>query len=173
MKIRGIIKATFLIVIIGVVVALNVMHIHFQKQSIEFTNVMTIFRIILTWFGLPILLIAYYSGAMRRHLEHEEVVRATILTSGLLIIVMTFVFVIQIVFFVFFENKTETQLEDGYVLVEYENFGIQQPSYYQQINAFLYKKIEYKDFGKTIDSSVMRNEYQTKKSAINYYKIED
>lgn len=142
MKIVSKIKLILLIVLVGVVIVLNSMQVYYQKQNIEFTSWMSLATVVLTWIALPIYSLAYYNGIIRCKIDDRKVIVASMMGSSVMYAMVTIFFLFRICFFFLFESRNEIELENGLIMVEYENFGANQTFYYEQINIFLYRRVE-------------------------------
>ncbi|MCM1263936.1 MAG: hypothetical protein NC313_14590 [Butyrivibrio sp.] len=143
MKIFKFIKYLFLFLVIGITVLLELGSRYLLKQNIEFTDKLVIFKMIMTWFVTPFTIIMYYNNTMTWRLrDNPEMIAAVSLSNGMVIFVLSFFFILRIIFWELFQDRVETQLENGIVIVEYENFAPNQTLKYQSINQFLYKHIE-------------------------------
>lgn len=142
MKILNKVKLILLIILIGVVIALNSMQNYYQKQDIEYMNWMTITTIVVTWLVLPIYALTFYNGVIRSKIVDKKVVAASMLGSGLMYVIVFIFFQCRIGFYYLFESRNETKLDNGLIMVECESFGVDQTYYYEPINSFLYKRVD-------------------------------
>lgn len=140
MKFFKYIKCAFLIFVIGITLLMEVGSRYLLKQNIEFTDNLVIFKMIMTWFITPFILIMYYNNTMAGKLrENPEMIVAVSLSNGIIIFVLIFFFILRILFFVLFQDRIETPLGNGLVVVERGNFGPQETLQYELINQFLYR----------------------------------
>ncbi|MDE6846856.1 MAG: hypothetical protein K2J99_13995, partial [Lachnospiraceae bacterium] len=94
-------------------------------------------------FITPFILIMYYNNTMAGKLrENPEMIAAVSLSNGIIIFVLIFFFILRILFFALFQDRIETPLGNGLVVVEHRNFGPQETQQYELINQFLYRCIE-------------------------------
>lgn len=143
MKFYKILKCLFLIIVVGIPVLLELASKYLLKQNIEFTDKLVIFKIIMTWFVTPFVLIMYYNNTMVSKLrDNPGMIAAVSLSNGIILFVLICCFIVRIGVFVLFQDRIETPLKNGKVVVEHGNFGPQETLYYQSINQFLYKRIE-------------------------------
>ncbi len=113
------------------------------KQNIEFTDKLVIIKMIMTWFVAPFVLIIYYNNTMlSKVMDYPERVAAVSWNNSLALFVLFFCFILRVGVFVFFQDRVETPLNSGMVVVEYENLAPNRIKYYQSINQFWYKRIE-------------------------------
>lgn len=143
MKFFKVLKWLFLIAVVGITLLLELASKYLWKQNIEFTDKLVIFKMIMTWFVTPFVLIMYYNNTMIHKLkDHSESIAAVSLSNGIILFVLICCFIVRVGVFVLFQDRIETPLNNGQVVVEHENFGSQDILYYQSINQFLYRRIE-------------------------------
>lgn len=143
MKFFKVLKWLFLIAVVGITLLLELASKYLWKQNIEFTDKRVIFKMIMTWFVTPFVLIMYYNNTMIHKLkDHSGSIAAVGLSNGIILFVLICCFIVRVGVFVLFQDRIETPLDNGQVVVEHENFGPQDILYYQSINPFLYKRIE-------------------------------
>lgn len=143
MRFFKVLKWLFLIIVVGIPVLLELASKYLLKQNIEFTDKLVIFKILMTWFVTPFVLIMYYNNTMVSKLrDNPGMIAAVTLSNGLILFVLICFFIVRVGVFVFFEDRKETPLSDGRVVVEYENLAPNRTIYYQSINQFLYRRIE-------------------------------
>ncbi|MBD5523443.1 MAG: hypothetical protein HDR04_03305 [Lachnospiraceae bacterium] len=143
MKFYKFFKCLFLIIVVGTTLLLELAPKYLLQQNIEFTDKLVIFKIIMTWFITPFVLIMYYHNTMISKLrDNSGMIAAVSLSNGIVLFVLVCCFIVRIGVFVLFQDRIETPLSNGQVVVEHGNFGPQEILYYQSINQFLYKRIE-------------------------------
>ena len=143
MKFYKFFKYLFLIIVVGITLLLQLAAKYLLKQNIEFTDKLVIFKMIMTWFITPFVLIMYYHNTMVSKLrDNSGMIAAVSLSNGIILIVLVCCFIVRIGVFVLFQDRIETPLNNGQIVVEHGNFGPQEILYYQAINQFLYKRIE-------------------------------
>ena len=143
MKFFKFLKWAFLIIVVGITLLLELASKYLMKQDIEFTDKLVVFKMIMTWFVTPFILIMYYNNTMISKLrDNSGMVAAVSLSNGIILLVLVFCFILRVGVFVLFQDRIETPLNNGMVVVEYENLAPNRIKYYQSINQFLYKRIE-------------------------------
>ena len=143
MKFYKFFRCFFLIIVVGITLLLELASKYLLKQNIEFTDKLVIFKMIMTWFVTPFVLIMYYNNTMISKLkDNSGMIAAVSLSNGIILFVLVCCFIVRIGVFVLFQDRIETPLNNGQVVVEHGNFGPQETLYYQSINRFLYKRIE-------------------------------
>lgn len=143
MKFYKVLKWMFLIIVVVIPVILELASKYLLNQNIEFTDKLIIFKIIMTWFVTSFVLIMYYNNTMISKLsDNPGMIALVTLSNGIVLFIVICFFIVRIGAFVLFEDKKETPLNNGQVVVEYENLAPNRTIYYQSINQFLYRRIE-------------------------------
>lgn len=119
MKFFKFLKYSFLIFVILITLLMELGSRYLLRQNIEFTDKLVIFKMIMTWFVTPFILILYYNNIMVGKLrDNSGMIAAVSLSNGIIIFVLTIFFILRILFFVLFQDRIETPLENGLVVVE-------------------------------------------------------
>lgn len=138
------IKRFFYIFIILVTLLINVGEKILEKRGIVYSDLTILIKIAMTWVICPVSIVIGFNSVAREKLN-DAAIRANVLGSGMIFLAIIILFVLRMLVFglgVLTEDRKETVLEDGKVIVSYENFGTHQIEYYDKINDFLFRVTE-------------------------------
>lgn len=142
MKLVKWLKRTFLILVIMGTVLLNLGQGYLLQRGILYSDLAVLIKIFLTWIVCPICIVFAYNSIGKTKVNDENLLAATTIAGGILFLVIAVFFVCRITSFMLVEDRTETPLADGTIMITYENFGPRQMEYYEIVNKFLYREIE-------------------------------
>ncbi len=144
-KIKLISKAasfSLAILLIAVTILMSVLQSYFSKQNIEFRNNVIIAQIVITWFFLPFGILHLYNKDVKDKMEETKALIAVSITSGIIRFMIIIIFLIRILSFMLFENRTEKVMGNGHIMVESNNLRYEGTKEYEPVSKFLYRYIQ-------------------------------
>ena len=130
MKYLRIMKYIILILLVGFTILLNGGQGFLEKQDIVYSDRLILIKIVLTWLIVPFTLVISYGSFMSRKLGDSRAVAAVFISNGIIIFVISIVFVVRLFCFAMFEeNSLHSTYEPGKI------------TYYEQINPFMYQEV--------------------------------
>ena len=96
MKFYKFFKCLFLIIVVGTTLLLELAPKYLLQQNIEFTDKLVIFKIIMSWFITPFVLIMYYHNTIISKLrDNSGMIAAVSLSNGIVLFVLVCCYIIS------------------------------------------------------------------------------